>query len=86
MAGQTELEMLVEAATLERASLDTKEAWCADPSDDTRAAFVAAKNANRANKAFWRGIREAVGVGLTEGSAVAAPAMHGMGVAAQEQD
>ncbi len=80
MAEMTELEFLVQAATAERASLDAKAAWLADPgNEELRAAFVAAKHANRELKAFWRGVREALRPEPADGDGVATPDTHGMG-------
>lgn len=81
MASLEELDFLIETAQLERALAEAKEAHEGDRDDpDKREAFVAAKDAVRAHRQYWRSIRELIQAADGTPAGVAAPATHGMGV------
>jgi len=52
--------------------------------DTDPVAWRAAKAEMREHRAFWRGVRDFVAIAPVDGDAVANPATHGMGLAAQE--
>lgn len=83
MASVDELDFLIETHRIEAELVAAKAARDAGE-DGAEDRVRAAKDAARAHRAFWRGIRAFIGAAPAPGDAVAAPDTHGMGITAQE--